>query len=305
MLTEAAITKGNWQRTVGICDAPSQMKIEAAKILQAKQEEVFLDYFGLNHLGWTKAIYVNGKDVLPEILAEFDKLPIKELLPFSTELIKSLKMIPNEYLYYFYSSKTAVQNILSAERTRGEEILAANKKFFAEIDQVNDDPNKLVAIYTHYLELRRIHYMETETGKSSINPLEPITLDLQGGYAEVALRLIKSLESGERQIHIVNTLNKGAIKGLPEDCVVEVPCIVGKDFIQPCAVGEIPLQCLGLLARVKAYEQLTIEAAFEGSTRKAVDALIVHPLVADEKIAKTIIDKFKIEFGESFLAGVK
>jgi 6-phospho-beta-glucosidase len=146
--------------------------------------------------------------------------------------------------------------------------------------------------------------MENETGKASIDATEPITLDLQGGYADVALRLIRSLEMGEKQVHIINTLNKGAITGLPQDCVVEVPSLVGKDLVQPCTVGEIPLHCLGLLARVKAYEQLTIAAAVEGSEAKAIEALTIHPLVADEKIAATLVKGFKKEFGSQFLAGL-
>ncbi len=145
--------------------------------------------------------------------------------------------------------------------------------------------------------------MQNETGKAPVT-LEPITLELQGGYADVALRLINSLQNGTKQVHIVNTLNKGAIKGLPDNCVVEVPSVVGFDFIQPCTVGEIPLHCLGLLARIKAYEQLTIQAAVEGSTEKAIEALVLHPLVADEKIAASIVSDFKKAFGPDFLKGI-
>jgi 6-phospho-beta-glucosidase len=304
MMAEAAISAGHWQRTVGICDAPTEVQRVVSNFLQVPEEEVYVDYFGLNHLGWTRAIRLHGRDILPELITGFENLPIKDLLPFSVELIKSLKMIPNEYLYYYYSSKSAVQNILSAEQTRGEELLAANDKLFAELFKANAEPELLKSIYTKYLEVRRNHYMQAETGKATIS-LEPITLELQGGYADVALRLIRSLETGENHIHIVNTLNRGAISGLPDDCVVEIPCSVGKDLIQPCSVGTIPLHCMGLLARVKSYEQLTIQATVEGSEQKAIQALVMHPLVSDEKIARTIISKFKSEFGPSFLAGVK
>jgi 6-phospho-beta-glucosidase len=305
MMAEAALTVGKWSRTVGICDAPTEVQRVVSTFLQVPEEEVYVDYFGLNHLGWTRAIRVHGKDVLPELLAGLDALPIKELLPFSVQLMQSIRMIPNEYLYYFYSSKTAVQNILRAEQTRGESILEANNKLFAAIETVKDQPEKLKEAYTKYLEERRNHYMQTETGKQTANTLEPITLELQGGYADVALRLIRSLSKGENHIHIVNTLNRGAIPALPSDCVVEVPCVVGKDDVQPCSVGAIPLSSLGLMARVKAYEQLTIQAAIEGSEKKAVEALVMHPLVADENIARIIVTQFKENFGVSFLSGVK
>lgn len=305
MMAESAITAGHWQRTVGICDAPTEVQRVVSNFLQVPEEEVYVDYFGLNHLGWTRAIRVHGKDILPDLINGYDNLPVKDLLPFSAELIKSLKMIPNEYLFYYYSSKAAVQNILRSERTRGEEILSANERLFHEISVAEKNQRSLKEIYTKYLENRRNHYMQAETGKTTTSPAEPITLELQGGYADVALRLIRSLETGENHIHIVNTLNCSAITSLPEDCVVEVPCVVGKDLIQPCNVGEIPLDCLGLLARVKAYERLTIQAAVEGSEQKAIEALVIHPLVSDEKIARTIVSNFKAEFGSSFLAGVE
>ena len=305
MLAEAAINVGGWKKTIGICDAPSEVQRVVSKLINIPENEIYLDYFGLNHLGWTRGIWVKGKDILPELIESMDQLPIKGLLPFSADLLKSLKMIPNEYLYYYYSSRSAVQNILRSEHTRGEEILEENKKLFTNLRNITNSPELIKDRYTEYLAVRRLHYMENETGKATIDPNEPITLELQGGYADVALRLIRSLEKGEKQIHIVNTLNKGAITGLPDNCVVEVPCVVGKEMIQPCSVGEIPLHCLGLLARVKAYEQMTIQAAVEGSEVKAIEALVLHPLVADENIAKYLVQGFKREFGNNFLSGVK
>jgi 6-phospho-beta-glucosidase len=305
MMTEAAINYGKWPKAVGICDAPTEVQRVVSKFLNIPENEVYLDYFGLNHLGWTREIRVHGQDILPGLIDNVENLPIKDMLPFSIDLLKSLRMIPNEYLYYYYYSRSAVLNILRSEHTRGEEILEANHKFFLALSRIGDSPKELKRVYTSYLEERRLHYMENETGKAAIDPTEPITLDLQGGYADVALRLIRSLEMDEKQVHIINTLNRGSITGLPADCVVEIPSLVGKDLIQPCTVGEIPLQCLGLLARVKAYEQLTIQAAMEGSEAKAIQALTIHPLVADEKIAAVLVKGFKQQLGTEFLAGMK
>ncbi|MHC1741046.1 MAG: hypothetical protein AB9897_08060 [Anaerolineaceae bacterium] len=304
MLAEAAINVGNWSKTLGICDAPTEVQRVISKLLNIPENEIYLDYFGLNHLGWTRGVRVKGEDILPGLIDQLETLPIKDMLPFSLGLIKSLRMIPNEYLYYYYYSRNAVQNILRSEHTRGEEILDENIKLFTDLQDTRMSEEKLKGRYTQYLESRRLHYMENETGKAAIDPTEPITLELQGGYADVALRLIRSLEIGEKQVHIVNTLNQGAISGLPKNCVVEIPTIVGKDLVQPCNVGEIPLHSLGLLARVKSYEQLAIQAAVEGSKEKAVKALTLHPLVADEKIALVLIEGFIKAFGKQFLAGV-
>jgi 6-phospho-beta-glucosidase len=59
------------------------------------------------------------------------------------------------------------------------------------------------------------------------------------------------------------------------------------------------------MSQIKSYERLTIQAAVEGSEKKAIQALTLHPLVADQQIATTIVRSFKQAFGESFLSGVK
>ena len=47
------------------------------------------------------------------------------------------------------------------------------------------------------------------------------------------------------------------------------------------------------MQQVKAYEQLTIAAATEGSYAKAVQALTLHPLVRDYALAKAILEGYR------------
>jgi 6-phospho-beta-glucosidase len=82
--------------------------------------------------------------------------------------------------------------------------------------------------------------------------------------------------------------------------VVEIPAHVAYDLIRPLAVGGIPLQCLGLMQQVKAYEQLTIRATLEHSYDLAWQALIFHPLVRDAQSARSILDGYIIGHGVNF-----
>ncbi len=68
LLTEAVTRLGGWQRVVGICDGPSSMGRVAAALLGAPADEVSLDYVGLNHLGWLRAVYYAGQDHLPQLI---------------------------------------------------------------------------------------------------------------------------------------------------------------------------------------------------------------------------------------------
>ena len=311
LLAEAAMTAGGWQRTVGICDAPASMARVAAALLGVAYDEIYLDYFGLNHLGWIRAVLQNGRDHLPQFLAMIRQAGGLPGLPFDGEFIADLGLIPNEYLFYYYHAAAAVANILRGGQTRGEQIAAANERLFADlrrlqpVGQVANLPHTALAIYHAYLGHRGETYMAGETGGGHAQAgLAPQLLEaLAGeGYAGVALDLIEGLVGARPRQMILNLPNRGALQGMAADAVVEIPAYVGKGLVWPCAVGAIPGHALGLMQQVKAYEQLTIAAATEGSYRKAVAALTIHPLVRDNALAKAIVDEYRERHGALFPA---
>ena len=57
-----------------------------------------------------------------------------------------------------------------------------------------------------------------------------------------------------------------------------MPCKVDRAGIHPLPAEPLPPVCFGLLAQVKAYEQLTVEAAVNGDRKAAYQALLAHPL---------------------------
>lgn len=303
MLAEAALCAAGWKRAVGICDAPSGMQRIAAAILRLAPEDVTLDYFGLNHLGWVRGVMVQGENRLPELMEMFSRFGGMPGLPFDMGLIQSLGMIPNEYLYYYYARSQSVENILRSEQTRGEQIAALNVRLFERLKALNTAGQISEMVRTHeaYLTERGASYMAKETGKghAEMDPVFKAAMDT-GGYAGVALDLIEGLVGSGTRIMTLNILNQGAVAGMQPDDVVEVPAVVSKGLVRPLAVGEIPPVCLGLMQQVKSYERLTIAAAMEGSYAKALQALILHPLIGDAVKARTILDGYRREHGKLF-----
>jgi len=297
MLTEAVIRHTGWKRVVGICDAPESMRLVIAAFLGINPENIHLDYFGLNHLGWIRRILHQSHDYLGDILdlgKSTRKLPG---LPFDIELILDLQLIPNEYLFYYYHSKQAVENILSAGVSRGEQIAILNTRLFSDLRQKFDlgDFDGMLSAYHSYIHQRGDTYMFAETGKSHdlsmIDPNILKSLEVEG-YAGVALNLIEALIGGKSTVQYLNIANRGAILGMDELDVVEIPALVSHDNIQPLAVGTIPDYCFGLIKQVKSYEHLAIEAAHENSYQKALLALTIHPLVGDFYKAKLILNDY-------------
>jgi 6-phospho-beta-glucosidase len=304
MLAEAASGAG-WQRVVGICDAPSSMARVAAALVGSPPDEVFLDYFGLNHLGWVRAVIHRGRDLLPGFLEMLQGLGSFPGLPFDPRFLASLDMIPNEYLYYYYASNQAVENIRRAGQTRAEALAALNQRLFAGLRdlQTRGDFEGMQPLYESYLEKRGQSYMVNETGQAHDLEDLPAAVSeaLNGeGYTGVALDLIEALSGGRPRQMILNIPNRGAIPGMGPQDVVEIPAYIGRDLLRPLAVAEIPAQCLGLMQQVKAYERLTIQAALEHSDALAWQALTIHPLVRDARGARLILDGYIARHGALF-----
>lgn len=297
MLTEAVIRYADWHRVVGICDGPSSMHGVIAGLLGAELDEVYLDYFGLNHLGWIKRVLVNNRDRLFEILEWLKPLSTVPGLPYDSDFVTSLGMIPNEYLFYYYYNVQAVNNILRAGECRGEQVARENLKLFSDLKSraLVQDFDGMQASYQAYLDMRGNSYMVKETGQShDFSTLDSKSLEstLDEGYAGVALNLIESLVGNKEKFHILNVANHGSIKGMESQDVVEIPTVVSHDQITPMDVSDVPMHCLGLIQQVKHYEHLTIEAAVENSYSNALLALTLHPLVRDFSIAKAILDDY-------------
>jgi 6-phospho-beta-glucosidase len=53
---------------------------------------------------------------------------------------------------------------------------------------------------------------------------------------------------------------------------------VDRHGIHPLPAAPLPAACFGLIAQVKMYELLTVEAAVHGDRNAAYQALLTHPL---------------------------
>ncbi len=307
MLAEAIVNHGGWPRAVGICDAPAGIARGAAALLRLPASEVFLDYFGLNHLGWARGVWHRGRDRLPELIELFARADVRiPEFPFEPGLIQSLGLLPNEYLFYYYSND-AVPNLLKAGRTRGEQLLELNTRVFADLERARaeEDFERMQAIFEAYHRERGETYFVSETGGKSQHDLSALDREAledmsDEGYAGVALNVMEALSGRAPKVLILNVPNRGAVSGMRDDDVVEIPCWVGRDLIRPFATGAVPDHALGLMKQVKAYERLTLEAALTGSYAKALAALSLHPLIPSHTLAKAILDEYIQKHGETF-----
>ncbi len=134
-------------------------------------------------------------------------------------------------------------------------------------------------------------------------------LDARVEQAERSDRVLDEFlhsNSGERGVHVaaailnnlnqyeltVNVVNDGAITGLPDWAVVEVPAVVGGNGIAPLRVGALPPGITAVLNQQVAIQDRVVEAAVHGDRKAALQALLLDPLITSSFVAERLLDEF-------------
>ncbi|MBA2426695.1 MAG: glycoside hydrolase [Actinobacteria bacterium] len=301
LITEA-LTRHSAVKVIGICDSPTGMKRSIAAVLGVHGDNVDLDYFGLNHLGWVRRVLVDGHDRLPELLERYGELQRVDhaAAPFDAELVRDLEMLPNEYLYYFYYRERAVANIKRSGATRARELQSLNAELWRALGASVATGGFAAAqhAYEHALLKRSASYMARECS-SDPRPTASDDLFEGEGYEGLAMAVMTAITSGLDTPLIVNVPQRGAVEGFDDGDVFELPCRLGAGGATPIPVGRVPDVCTALLGPVKAYEKLTVQAAVDGSYGTAVRALSIHPLVASYSLARVILGEYLEQHGDA------
>jgi 6-phospho-beta-glucosidase len=274
-------------RVVGVCDSPSGMCRRVATAVGREPEDLWFDYFGLNHLGWLKGVRDHdGGQLLDGLLDDEAALAgFEEGRLFGGEWLRSLGMIPNEYLYYFYYAADTVNAIRGSSRSRGAFLLQQQRAFYAS----NGD-DALAAWRATRHDRERTYMAEARSAAGDAHDHE---MDANGGYENEAMAVLTAIALNSREVLILNTANRSALPFLDERAVVEVPCVVGRAGPVPTAAGQVPAHTRALVETMKDVERTTIDAALLGSRELAVKALALHPLVPSVTTAREIFDGYR------------
>ena len=287
-LVTEAMSRHLGDRVIGICDSPVGLGRRIARVLGANPGEAWIDYVGLNHLGWVRGLRVGGRDELPRLLADPGLLgSFEEGKLFGTDWLQSLGAIPNEYLHYYYFNREAVRAYSEAEKTRGAFLRDQQAGFYDEMKR--PDAAALTAWDRTRAEREATYMAEArETAGAGERDAD----DLSGGYEKVALALMRAIARDERTTLILNVRNRRTLSVLDAEAVIEVPCLVDANGAHPVTVDPLPDHASGLVCSVKAVEREVLAAAESGSRATAVKAFALHPLVDSVNVARRLVDGY-------------
>ena len=298
-------------RVVGICDTPIGLVRRVGRLLDvdlvagepgADGIPAAFDYVGLNHLGWLRSVTVDGRDRLPELLADDSALEeIEEARLIGTDWVRAESALPNEYLYYYLHTSAAIERITGAATTRGEFLAKQQGDFYlAAEDSCCSSP---LDLWRSTLHEREATYMAESRDEERRE--EDIA---GGGYQEVALRLMTAIATGTPERMILDVGNSPAtgtsdgsdaasaqriIPELPADAVIEVLCLVDGEGVHPQPVAPVELGRLGMMATLRAAERKILEAAMTGSRDAAWQGFSLHPLVSSPVLGRKLLEGYE------------
>ena len=254
-------------KTVGLCHSVQGCSKDLLKKLGMEDKiEGRVDRIaGINHMAWLLEIYdKDGNDLYPEI-----KRRAKE---------KNATEKHEDMVRFDYIDKLGYYCTESSEHNAEYNPFYIKSRYPEMIEEFN--------IPLDEYPRRCVNQIEGwEKQKNEILADGKITHERSQEYASYIMEAIvtnKPYKIGG------NVLNNGLIPNLPKEACVEVPCLVDGDGINPCYMGELPLQLAAMNASNIYAQLLTIEAAATLKKQYIYNAAMMDPLTGGELNIKDI-----------------
>ncbi|MFD2922460.1 alpha-glucosidase/alpha-galactosidase [Halobacillus naozhouensis] len=245
-------------KTVGLCHSVQAAIPDLFKSLNMDTEGVQWKIAGINHLAWLLEVSKDGRDLYPEI----KKRAVAKQQEKHEDMIRFELM--NRFGYYV---------------TESSEHNAEYHPYFIK-NNYPDLIKKFNIPLDEYPRRCEEQIEKWEKMREDVVNNQNLTHERTHEYASY---IIEAMETDKPfRIH-GNVLNTGGlISNLPANSVVEVPCLVDRNGVNPCYVGDLPEQ-LAALNRTNINTQLlTIEAAMTGNREHIYHAAMLDPHTASE-----------------------
>lgn len=240
------------KQTVGLCHSIQGCYAGIAKTLGIDLAEINYTAAGINHVDFYIRLEHKGRDIYPLLKAaaaeEIKKNPHEksrfELLEYLGHFPAEGPWHQTEYYPWFRKNQQTIGEY-SAEDAWG---------------------------YNIDMKMNKTKIEETEDQIAGRKPISYTPSE------EYGAKIIHSLETGQLRLFYGNVRNEGLIDNLPREAVVEVPCAVDKNGIQPVKVGNIPPQLAAVMRPHISVHELAVQGALTKNRRLIEQAVMMDPL---------------------------
>ena len=255
-----AVDLGTGRPHVGLCHSVQGTSEMLASWIGVPYDQVNFLCAGINHQAFFLEFRRGREDLYPEIADSVRRSEVRGQEPVRVELMEHFGYFvtessghASEYAPYFRKSARMVEDELVPR--------------FENEDDHWFDFGRTGGYLRHCLSVLE----ETPDGH---RPLPTERTHEYGSY------IMEAVETDEPIKINGNVPNRGLIASLPENCCVEVPCLVDANGVQPTAVEHYPPQLAALNRTNINVQELTVEAALTGDVEAVHHAVMLDPLTA-------------------------
>jgi alpha-galactosidase len=264
-----AVRQQTGANMVGLCIGVHEVKNYLADWIGKPHEEVFCLAAGLNHFTWIYDLRWQGEEAWSLVRARLEKeRPAGN--PFSWYLFDTYGAYPS-------ASDRHVVEFFPERFPQG--------KYYGK--QLGVDAFSFEGTIAYGDQI----YAQMASIASGETPFDTSALEGSLGEHSQLLEIIESIHYDQRKTFTANLPNAGAVPNLPADAVLELTCAATGRGLLPLAVHDFPDLLAAPLQRKVAAQQITMEAALQGSRSLFVEALLVDGCVNDPVVAGKLADE--------------
>ena len=265
MLT-GAMLRGSSVKTVGLCHSVQGCARGILRHLGMLDSVQKLQWkiAGINHQAWLLEVTDDGRDLYPEIKRRAEELVREARKPGAK---KNGDMVRLELMRHFgyYITESSEHNAEYCPYFIKKQYPQLIEEFNIPLDEY---PRRCIGQIAGWKKQRDEVVKNKELSHKRTHEY--------GSYIMEAIETDVPTRIGG------NVLNRGFIPNLPADACVEVPCLVDRNGVQGCFVGDLPEQCAALNRTNINAQLLTIEAALTGRKDAIYQAAMLDPHTGSE-----------------------
>jgi len=276
-------------KVVGVCHGHLGYQ-KIAETLGLKIEDVSVEMAGFNHCIWMLSFLYRGEDAYPLLDEWIEKESerywrSKEFLnglPWETEQMSPAAVD----MYRQYGLFPIGDTVRSVSPWWYHVDLEAKKRWFGPTGGFDSEIGW--SIYLKYREenLKKMRRLYEDPSASLTEEFPP------KASGEQHIPLIDSIVNDKEMILQLNIPNKGAISGIPEDVVVEIPAVVGGRGVRGVHIGALPKRLMMhvIIPRMLRMERI-LQAFNEGDRKSLILTLMDDPRTKSYEKAKALVDE--------------
>ncbi|MFT4124266.1 MAG: hypothetical protein QM635_10585 [Microbacteriaceae bacterium] len=272
-IVSQAVTRFTDIPMVSFCEGPIYFPATAARGAGLDPDRLTATMVGVNHNCWSVEASYDGRDAI-EVLGERWEALKDEPLPADPdervarrvlEISVAMGSLAADYYQYYYFADEILRELQLSRRTRAEFLL-----------------DNLPDYWNHYREQAASDnpVLDPARSRGGIHELE-LAIDAMNAYYN---------DTGDRLPF--NVPNTGRVMpDFDEDVVVEVWGTVDSDGFHSETFPQLPHPVRGITQQLAEYQYLAAEAAWRGTRKDAIRAMVANPLVPSLHVAEALYDE--------------